>query len=242
MQQRLYHQVAIFGASGALGAAFVKYITEHKLAPQGVIHAFSCQKLPAQAGVIHQQIDAYDDVQLAQAAESVHTPYDLIIIATGILHQEDITPEKSIRDLDVASSLAIYHSNTLIPMLIAKHFLPCLDTQKPGILMALTARVGSITDNRLGGWHSYRASKAALNMMIKNLAIEYNRFHKKAIIIGMHPGTVDSKLSRPFQRHVPQNQLFSPQVSVAHMMAVLDHVQIEDAGSVIAWDGEKIPS
>lgn len=128
----------------------------------------------------------------------------------------------------------------MLPALIAKHFLPKLNRENKAVFAVLSARVGSITDNRLGGWYAYRASKVALNMILKNAAIEIGRRYKKSIIIGLHPGTVNSPLSKPFQTNVPDDQMFTADFSVKKMIEVLDSVTPEKSGSCFAWDGKEI--
>ena len=127
------------------------------------------------------------------------------------------------------------------PALVAQAFLPKLAKNKKTIFAALSARVGSISDNRLGGWHSYRASKAALNMLIKNFSIEVARKNKQAIIVGLHPGTVDSRLSKPFQKNVKPEHLFSADYSAKKLLQVIDQLTVKDSGGCFAWDGKKIP-
>ena len=126
--------------------------------------------------------------------------------------------------------------------LVGKSFLPLLDNKNPSVFGFLSARVGSISDNNLGGWHAYRASKASLNMLIKNFAIELARTNKFAKVIGLHPGTVDTELSKPFQKNVPENKLFTPQFSADAMINVVDRLKEGDSGSVFAFDGSKIES
>ncbi|MFN7324316.1 MAG: SDR family NAD(P)-dependent oxidoreductase, partial [Sphingomonadales bacterium] len=120
------------------------------------------------------------------------------------------------------------------------HFLPLLPRDRRAIFTALSARVSSISDNRLGGWHAYRASKAALNMIVRNLAIELTRSHKEAIVATLHPGTVDTGLSQPFQRNVAPGKLFTPAFSVDKLLGVLDRLTPADSGNLFAWDGQKI--
>jgi NAD(P)-dependent dehydrogenase (short-subunit alcohol dehydrogenase family) len=127
------------------------------------------------------------------------------------------------------------------PALVAKHFLPLLPRQGRSVFAALSARVGSIGDNRLGGWHSYRASKAALNMLIKNASIELARTRPDAVIVGLHPGTVDTGLSKPFQRGVAHNKLFTPEYCAERLIAVTDGLTRDDTGHVFAWDGARVP-
>jgi NAD(P)-dependent dehydrogenase (short-subunit alcohol dehydrogenase family) len=123
-----------------------------------------------------------------------------------------------------------------------KHFAPLMPRDRRAAFAALSARVGSIGDNRLGGWHSYRASKAALNMLLRNLAVELARSHPQAVVAGLHPGTVDTGLSRPFQKGVADGKLFTPEFSAASLMAVLDGLTPADSGGFFAWDGVRIPA
>ena len=132
--------------------------------------------------------------------------------------------------------------NAIGPALAAKHFLPLLAEDRKSVFAALSARVGSISDNSLGGWHAYRASKAALNMILRNLAIELARRHDKAICVGLHPGTVDTGLSSPFQGSVPPGRLFSPAEAAGHLLKVVDGLSPADSGGHFAWDGRRIPS
>ena len=117
-----------------------------------------------------------------------------------------------------------------------------LDNQNPSVLSFLSARVGSISDNKLGGWHAYRASKAALNMLIKNFSIELNRTNKLAKVIGLHPGTVNTQLSKPFQRNVSENKLFTPEFAASSMASVINNLHDSQSGSIFAFDGSKIDS
>ena len=161
-------------------------------------------------------------------------------MANGILHDEGLTPEKSLRDLSAEKFQRIFEVNTVTPALIAKHFLPKLNREQTSIFAALSARVGSISDNQLGGWYAYRASKAALNMIIKNAAIEIGRRNKQAIIVGLHPGTVDSNLSKPFQGNVADGKLFTPEYSAEKLLDVLENLSPEQTGKCFAWDGQEI--
>ncbi len=162
-----------------------------------------------------------------------------MIVATGILQGDGIAPEKSSRELS-ADGLARYFAvNTIGPALVAKHFLPLL-SRGPAVFAALSARVGSIGDNRLGGWYGYRASKAALNMIVRTLAIELARTRPEAVCIALHPGTVDTGLSQPFQRGVPPGQLFTPQRSAEALLDVLAGLTPADSGGCFAWDGQRI--
>jgi len=188
------------------------------------------------------RFDLEDEASLASAAAELKDGASIrrVIVATGLLHAEGVSPERSNAALDAAQLLRLYAVNAVGPALIAKHFLPLLPRTEPSVFAALSARVGSIGDNRLGGWHSYRASKAALNMLIRTMAIELKRTRPEAILVGLHPGTVDTPLSKPFQRGVPEGRLFTPDESAQHLLSVVDGLRPEDSGGVFAWDGARI--
>jgi NAD(P)-dependent dehydrogenase (short-subunit alcohol dehydrogenase family) len=166
----------------------------------------------------------------------------LVIVASGVLHGDGLRPEKHWGELDGAALARVFAVNSIGPALVGKHFLPLLPRQGRSVFAAISARVGSIEDNRLGGWHAYRASKAALNMLLRNFSIELKRRAPEAVCIGLHPGTVDTALSKPFQGGVAPAKLFSPEVSAAHLLRVIDRVGTADSGRVFAWDGSPIPA
>ncbi len=232
----------VIGASGAIGNALVA-----QLAASGKytsVLALSRRPLPAvSAGVTWVQVDVTDEasVAAAAAASASHGDLRLVVVASGLLHAAGIEPEKSWRSLDAAAMARVYAVNAIGPALVAKHFLSQLPRQGRAVFAALTARVGSIGDNQLGGWHSYRAAKAALNMLLKNCAIELARRTPQAICVGLHPGTVASSLSRPFQDNVAPGKLFSPSRSAAYLLSVIDRLELADSGKVLAWDGTHIP-
>ncbi len=149
-------------------------------------------------------------------------------------------PEKSLREIDNIKFLKILQINTIGPALIAKYFILKLNKDEESIFAAISARVGSISDNRLGGWYSYRASKSALNMILKNLAIELKRTNKLAKIIGLHPGTVDSNLSKPFQISVAKEKLFSPSYSAQKLLDVINQSKDEDSGKIFDFNNIEI--
>ena len=224
--------IAIIGALSAIGSAFTKLLSD----------TFADANLYAFSRNTEHYIDYNSEDSIAKAAETAAKdhPLDLIIVANGILHDGDITPEKSLGELSAEKFRRIFEVNTIIPALIAKHFLPKINREKPSRFAALSARVGSISDNRLGGWYAYRSSKAALNMIIKNSAIEIGRRNKQAIIVGLHPGTVDSDLSKPFQGNVPDGHLFTPEYSAQQLLNVLENLTPEHTGKCFAWDGQEI--
>ncbi len=234
--------IAIIGSSGSIGDAFKKQLAT--LYPDSTIHAFSSNEQESSIKpVFHHLIDYGNEDFIEESAllASRDLPLDMVIVATGILHIGEIMPEKSLRELSAEKFRILFESNTILPALIAKHFLPKLSRDNRSIFAVLSARVGSISDNRLGGWYSYRASKAALNMVIKNAAIEIGRYNRQAIIVGLHPGTVDSNLSKPFQGNVPDKNLFMPDFSSKKMLEVLEKLTTESSGKCFAWDGKEVP-
>ena len=232
---------AIFGASGGIGSAICHALAERRVA---TIYAGSRDGAQTGLGAISPfAFDLTDERSIAAAAEMMaEVPPDLVIVTTGVLTLADgAGPERSYRKIDPAVMQQMLLLNTVGPALIAKHMLPLLPRHRRAIFAALSARVGSIGDNRMGGWHSYRASKAALNMLLKNFAIELGRTHKLAVVAGLHPGTVDTALSEPFQGNVPDGKLFTPQHSAERLLAVLDGLQPKDSGGVFDWAGERVP-
>lgn len=224
--------IAVIGSSGGIGQAFVDVLSRQ----------YSNANLYPFSRTGEYRIDYASEDSIAEAANIASNtgPLDLVIVANGMLHSKEITPEKSIKELAREKFQQLFEVNTIVPSLIAKHFLPHLNREYPSLFAALSARVGSISDNELGGWYAYRASKAALNMIIKNAAIEIGRRNKNAIIVGLHPGTVDTDLSRPFHKNVPVEQLLTPHQSAEKLLEVLASLTSAQSGKCFAWDGEEI--
>lgn len=223
-----FHALVI-GASGALGAAFVQQLQANPrcAAVQG-LHRHS---VPA--------IDYEDESSIAAAAAALQptAPLHLLIVATGVLHGPGLQPEKRLADLQYTAMETVFRINVFGPALVLRHFGPLLD-KKRSLLAVLSAKVGSIQDNRLGGWASYRASKAALNMVLKTAAIEMRRTHPGAALVALHPGTVKSALSRPYRGDELGRE---PALAAAQMLTALDGVAAEDSGCFIAYDGLRLP-
>ncbi len=178
-----------------------------------------------------------DSIEACAAALSQAAPFQLIINTIGVLHSSDWMPEKKLDDLNAAQLTELMKINAIGPALTIRHFSKFLDP-KNSIMVNLSAKVGSIEDNRLGGWYSYRASKAALNMMIKTASIEWARTKPNSALIAMHPGTVNSRLSKPFRGEQigrPAND------AVADMFRVIENLKKEDSGSFVSYSGEKLP-
>ena len=236
-----YKNVAIIGAGGALGQAFLHRLSE--LSGIERIYAFSRNGASfGKDNVTPIQINYENEASISMAANKAfrESSLDLILVTTGILHEGSMMPEKSLRDLSIGTFQKLFFANTIVPALVAKHFLSKINKTKRVVFAVLSARVGSISDNHLGGWYSYRASKAALNMVIKNIAIEMARRNKESIIIGLHPGTVDRNLSKPFQSNVPENRLFSADYSAKKLLEVLNVLKPSDSGKCFAWDGSEL--
>ncbi len=234
-------RAVIWGASGGIGRALVETLAEFDA--YDVIHAGSRTSVAPAADVVRPfTFDLLDEASIAASASEVAAagPVDLTIVATGILHDAQYLPEKRFAALTADAMLAAFRVNTVGPALIAKHMIQALPKDRRSVFAALTARVGSIGDNRLGGWHSYRASKAALNMIIANLAIELNRTRPHAIAVGLHPGTVDTSLSAPFRKGIADGKLLSPTASAQHLLSVIDGLTNTASGAVLAWDGQRI--
>jgi NAD(P)-dependent dehydrogenase (short-subunit alcohol dehydrogenase family) len=226
-----FHAV-IFGARGGIGGALAQALARR------------CRV----TALTRADIDICDEDGLAALAEKLtgtqqgSAPLHLVINATGLLHDaaNGIQPEKALRQISAKAMAEVMAVNAIGPALIAKTFLPLMARDSKAVMAHLSARVGSITDNRLGGWTSYRAAKAAQNMIVKNAAIETARRDKEKIIIGLHPGTVDSALSAPFQGNVADDKLFTPEQSAGYLLQVMDALTAEDSGKVFAWDGSEI--
>lgn len=231
--------IVVFGATGSIGSAIVDRLKS--LYPAANIAAVSQQKPDLeQAGVRYHQIEYANEQSIADLASRFNNDLDLVFVATGILHSDGLCPEKSLKQISTAAFEKIFSANTIFPAMVAKHFIPKLNQKSKSIFTSISARVGSISDNRLGGWYAYRVSKAALNMFIKTASIETSRTNKNAIIVGLHPGTVDSKLSKPFQARVPEGKLFTPIYSAERLIDVLASIDTADSGKCFAWDGQEI--
>lgn len=233
---------AVFGASGGIGRALAEGLAE-----RGCSRLFTLSRRGAALGLPGEVPLAFDLAEeagiAAAAAAMAQTPPEWVIVATGVLTLADGTgPERTYQRLDAASMAEVFALNTIGPALIAKHVLAIMPRDRPFTFAALSARVGSIGDNRLGGWHSYRASKAALNMLLKNFAIELARTHRHAVVVGLHPGTVDSGLSRPFQKGLAEGQLHAPDAAAANLLAVLARLTPAQSGRVFDFRGEEVPA
>ncbi|WP_298225161.1 SDR family oxidoreductase [Acidocella sp.] len=221
-------RAVVFGAGGAIGGALVAELAERRV-PE--IHALT-----------RAQADILDEADLAQVAARLGADgaLDTVIVATGLLHGPGIAPEKALRDLRSDVLAKVFAVNCIGPMLVMKYFLPLLARRRPARLAVLSARVGSVSDNRLGGWYAYRAAKAALNMAVRSAAIETARRAPQAMVLALHPGTVESWLSAPFHGGVPVAQVVSPALAAKNLADVLENAKLEQSGRLLAFDGQEI--
>lgn len=214
----------IVGASGGIGAALAALLEADGAA---------VTRWSRSGGV-----DLTDPASIERAAAALPAPPDLVIIATGVLHGQGLAPEKANAQLSAEALGQAFAVNTIGPAMVARTLLPLMPKGRKTVLAALSARVGSISDNRLGGWHSYRASKAALNQLMRTMAIEQARRNPEQVLLALHPGTVDTDLSKPFQKGV--KTLFTPEDSARHLLSVIDAATPAQSGLLLDWQGEAI--
>jgi NAD(P)-dependent dehydrogenase (short-subunit alcohol dehydrogenase family) len=216
-------RAVVLGASGGIGAALAD-----RLAARGEV-----LRLSRGDG----DFDLTDEASIAASAARVGGDVDLVFCATGEL----VAPERANRQVAADALARSFAVNATGPALVAKHFLPLLAKDRRAGFAALSARVGSIGDNRLGGWHAYRAAKAALNQLVRTMAVELTRSHPQAFAVTLHPGTVDTPLSAPFQRGVAPDKLFTTDFAAGRLLSVLDGLDASASGGFFAWDGQAIP-
>lgn len=175
--------------------------------------------------------------QIQQSVKQLH----LVIYCVGVLHTDSFSPEKSLKQIKPENLIYSFQVNSIGAVLLAKHLMPLFNKSDDSIFACISAKVGSIEDNRLGGWYGYRASKAALNMFLKTTAIEYSRRCPKTIVVALHPGTTDTRLSQPFQKNVPPDKLFPVEHTVNLLSKVITGLETKDSGKFFAWDGSQLP-
>lgn len=229
----------VVGASGGLGGALLRRVIASRRYER--VLALSRSSVTVD-GAEAFALDLEDEGSIVQAAGQVGEPgsLGLVFVATGVLHGPGLRPERSLAELDPATMMRAFAVNAVGPALIAKHFTPLMPQRGRSVFAVLSARVGSIGDDRLGGWHAYRASKAALNMTTRNVAIELGRTRPNAVCALLHPGTVDTALSAPFQRNVSAERLTDPAVAAERLLGVLDGLSPAESGGFFAYDGSTI--
>jgi len=233
-------RIIVVGGSGAIGRAMVNQLLA--CFPLARVHAtYHLTAVPQ----IHErlqwhQLDVRDPIQIMSFAQGFDH-IDWIINCAGYLHGEHGGPEKSIKSIDADFLIENIKINTLPTLQLAKNFAAALKKSKMPRLATVSARVGSIDDNRLGGWYSYRISKAALNMALKTLSIEWKHSHPQGCVAALHPGTNDSPLSKPFQTNVAPKNLFDPTYTASCFVKLLTGLDPANSGKFWAWDGTTIP-
>ncbi|MBV9388069.1 MAG: SDR family NAD(P)-dependent oxidoreductase [Chroococcidiopsidaceae cyanobacterium CP_BM_ER_R8_30] len=244
--------VLVVGASQGIGLGFVRhllckerigqiYATYRDRQQSKDLSALSAQ-YPDRLILI--SMDITDEEQIAQGIAQLRCKIDklhLVLYCVGFLHEGNIQPEKSLQQLRADHLLRYFEVNSIGAVLLAKHVLPLLKHGDHSVFASISAKVGSIGDNQLGGWYGYRASKAALNMFMRTVAIEYSRKSPKTLVVVLHPGTTDTHLSQPFQRSVPSNKLFSVEQTVSQLLSVIEGLGSDDSGQFFSWDGSRLP-
>lgn len=237
------HRLAVVvGASGGLGRAFVEELRSEpgwaKVVGVGRRRPDDWPDDPRLPFLVADLLDEQALADLAIEISKLGAP-GLILIATGLLHEPGLTPEKSMKAVKAASLSRLFEVNTVLPTLVCKHLAPLLPRDERSVIAALSARVGSVGDNRLGGWHAYRASKAALNMLIRCQAIELSRERPLAICAALHPGTVETPLSAPFAR--ASRATAAPREAAAKLLKVVHQLEAADSGGFFDYDGAPVP-
>lgn len=224
------YRALVLGASGAIGTALATQLREDP----------NCGKVLVLGRSSTPAVDFDAPASIAEAARALRSqgPWNLLLVATGMLQGPTGTPEKRLADLSPEHMAASFAINTIGPALTMAHFAPQLARGERSVLAVLSAKVGSIGDNRLGGWYSYRASKAALNMVVKTAAIELARTHPLSVIAALHPGTVESALSAPFRGAKAKRPARD---AARDLLAVIDGLQPQDSGGFWAYDGQRLP-
>lgn len=231
-------KVALVGANGGIGRALIHELQQRY---PSVDIAATYRRTPADIKHVRwAALEVTDEQAVAEWLQSLGD-IDWLINCVGVLHSEQHQPEKSIRQFNPDWFMQSMSVNCMPTLLLAKYAQQVLKRSENPVFATVSARVGSIADNQLGGWHSYRTSKAALNMALKCLAIEWERTLSSARVLSLHPGTTDTELSKPFQKRVPEAQLFSAKKTAGFLIDHIADAHQHESGRFIAWDGQTIP-
>jgi NAD(P)-dependent dehydrogenase (short-subunit alcohol dehydrogenase family) len=238
-------QTLIVGANSEIAKALTVQLKQHPTS--GVILVSRSRQQVNQVDNVQIKsitLENYQEDQIDHAISEIncldHAPVTQVIICNGILHSDSIKPEKRIEDFQAEAFNQVMNANALTPMLWIKKLISILSGKSPCKIVVFSARVGSISDNRLGGWYSYRASKSALNMMLKTTSIELARRDKNIKLVAFHPGTTDTPLSKPFQRNVPANKLFTCEFVAKQLLSIIKEIPFDQQVSYLDWQGKKI--
>ena len=244
----------VVGANRGIGLGFVQHLLDNQSLPpiDRLFATYRTEPAPELSAIALQSpnrlnllpMDITDEAQIAAGIDQIKQQVDrlhLVLYCVGILHDDTIQPEKGLQQIQTEPLLRYFQVNSIGAVLLAKHLLPLIKHGDRSVLASISAKVGSIGDNQLGGWYGYRASKAALNMLMRTVAIEYGRKSPKTLVVMLHPGTTDTQLSRPFQRNVPPEKLFSIDRTVVQLLTVIAGLQPDDSGQFFSWDGSRLP-
>lgn len=194
-------------------------------------------------------VDDYQEASIISAVQEIQAEgkqeeafiINHVFICHGLLHSDDFMPEKRLQQFCADTFTQILTANTITPMLWLKNLVPVLKGKQACKMVVFSARVGSISDNKIGGWYSYRASKAAMNMLLKTAAVELSRSAKNIKLISFHPGTTNTPLSKPFQKNVPENKLFSSEFVASQLLQIVEEADLDGEASFVDWQGKTIP-
>ena len=232
-------KILIIGGSGGIGFAVLRRCL-HTYPDAQIIATYNNQSPRFEHTQLEWlKLDVTEEQQIEQLSNQLG-PIDILVNAVGFLHSSDKKPEKTIDDFDPAFFQENIRLNTLPSILLAKHFMQSLNADKKTFFIVLSAKIGSISDNRSGGWLSYRASKSALNMAVKTISIEWKRKLPNCSVLLFHPGTTDTNLSKPFQRGLPSGQLHSSEVTAKALLNLIQTAHPSDSGTFISFDGTEI--
>jgi NAD(P)-dependent dehydrogenase (short-subunit alcohol dehydrogenase family) len=240
-----YTTALIVGAGQGMGLEFVRQLlASNRYDRIYATYRTSAEQLGAIADPRLQifPLDITDESQITALIQKIESPHlHFVMNCIGVLHDATRQPEKSLKAINAEQLLWYFQVNSMGAVLLAKHIQPLLKHRDRAIFATISAKVGSIGDNHSGGWYGYRASKAALNMLMRTTALEFKRTCPGTIVVTLHPGTTDTQLSRPFQRNVPPEKLFSVDRTVNQLLTVLDQLNETDSGEFFSWDGTRLP-
>lgn len=232
----------VIGAGSKIAQAIIANLLSENAELQ--IVAVSRQSSQLKHDRLHWLQQDYSEESIAQVCAGLSEAKSLVIervfICNGILHDKALMPERSLADFESANYLQVHQVNTLIPMLWLKHLKQLIHRNSYCVITVFSARIGSIDDNERGGWYSYRASKAALNMLLKSVSIEVARSAKKVRFLVFHPGTTDTPLSKPFQKYVAEDKLFNPEFVAQQLLDIIETLDSNKTIQFLAWDGKPI--
>ena len=241
----------VTGASSGIGHAVLRALLGNRHVAQvfAVSRTASTNTALAELRALHGDrvrcidADLTDDAGLAAVGDAMRAvdALHVVVNAAGLLHGAEVAPEKSLEQVARASLERVFALNAFAPVLLARALMPVLCRGEPAVFASLSARVGSIGDNRAGGWYAYRASKAAQNQLMRTFSIEWRRRNRLGTCLLLHPGTVDTPLSTPFQARVPADRLFDPDTAAAHLLGIIARATPADSGRFLAWDGIDVP-